>query len=348
MNTTIALILAQDGLSNGIIYALLSLSILMVFLVTRVLWVPAGEFVAFGALTLAVLQKGEVPGTAWLLAAMGGAMALSETVRCARARDWRGWPKLMALAVGAPAAAIAAVWFLAPLKLAMVWQIVLALLLLVPMGPILYRVAFRPLANSSVLTLLFVAIAVHYALIGLALVFFGPEQYRTEPFVPGRFDAGFTRVSWHLMLVLGVGAAMLIALWLFFERTLWGKALRAVAVNRVGARLVGIRTEAAGLLTFTIAALIGSFSGFLIAPMAPLGYDSGFLIALKGFVGAVVGGLVSFPLAVVGAIVVGLFESYASFFASAFKEAIVFALLVPILLWRSAVDDHHHEEEDEE
>ena len=70
MNTTIGLILLQDGLTTGFIYALLALSILLVFLVTRVLWVPAGEFLVFGALTLAALQQGVVPGTVWLV---GGA-----------------------------------------------------------------------------------------------------------------------------------------------------------------------------------------------------------------------------------------------------------------------------------
>ena len=62
MNVTIGLLLLQDGLTTGFIYALLSLSILLVFLVTRVLWVPAGEFLVFGALTLAPLQQGQVPG----------------------------------------------------------------------------------------------------------------------------------------------------------------------------------------------------------------------------------------------------------------------------------------------
>ena len=71
MNTTIGLILLQDGLTTGFIYALLALSILLVFLVTRVLWVPAGDFLVFGALTLAILQQGQVPGTVWLCGALG-------------------------------------------------------------------------------------------------------------------------------------------------------------------------------------------------------------------------------------------------------------------------------------
>jgi branched-chain amino acid transport system permease protein len=348
MNETVALLLAQDGLTSGVIYALLSLSILLVFLVTRVLWVPAGEFVMFGALTMAFLQKGQVPGTVWLLAALGGAMALAETAHCIKSRRWRGWPRLMAFALGVPAAGIGLAYWLAPLELAIPLQALLTLALVVPMGPMLYRSAFRSLANSSVLVLLFVAVAVHYALMGLGLIFFGPEGMRTAPFVAGRFDVGFTRVSWHLVLVLAVAAVLMLALWLFFERTIWGKALRAVAINRKGARLAGIRIESAGTLAFTLAALIGALSGILIAPVTAIYYDSGFLVALRGFVGTVMGGLASFPMAVGGSIIVGVFESFASFFASAYKEAIVFALLVPILLWRSAVDRHTHEEEDEE
>ena len=72
MNVTIGLLLLQDGLTTGFIYALLSLSILLVFVVTRVLWVPAGEFLVFGALTLASLQQGQVPGTVWLASGFVG------------------------------------------------------------------------------------------------------------------------------------------------------------------------------------------------------------------------------------------------------------------------------------
>ncbi len=139
----------------------------------------------------------------------------------------------------------------------------------------------------------------------------------------------------------------MLLLWLFFTHSDLGKALRATAINRVGARLVGISTETAGKMAFTLAALLGAFSGILIAPLTTIYYDTGFLIGLKGFVGAVMGGMVSYPLAAVGAVFVGLLESFASFWASALKEAIVFALLVPFLLWRSLAN-RHLEEDDEE
>ena len=83
----------------------------------------------------------------------------------------------------------------------------------------------------------------------------------------------------------------------------------------------------------------------LIAPITTIYYDTGFLIALKGFVAAIIGGLASYPIAALGALIVGLLEAFASFWASAYKEVIVFTLIIPVLLWRS-LNSHHVEEEE--
>jgi branched-chain amino acid transport system permease protein len=74
---------------------------------------------------------------------------------------------------------------------------------------------------------------------------------------------------------------------------------------------MGISTHSAGQLTFTMAAFIGALSGLLIGPTTTVFYDSGFLIGLKGFVAAVIAGLSSYPLALVGALFVGLLEASA-------------------------------------
>ena len=210
-----------------------------------------------------------------------------------------------------------------------------------------YRLAIQPIANASVLVLLFVAVAVHYVLMGLGLVFFGAEGWRTPSFTALKIELGPMTASGQSILVLGASLVLIVLLWLFFGRTLWGKALRATALNRTGARLVGIPTEASGRLAFSLAALLGGFSGVLIAPFTTIYYDSGFLIALKGFVGTVIGGMTNYPMAALGAVLVGLLEAFASFYASAFKEVIVFSLLIPVLLWRSLVSRHVEEEHDE-
>jgi branched-chain amino acid transport system permease protein len=123
--------------------------------------------------------------------------------------------------------------------------------------------------------------------------------------------------------------------------------LRATAINSIGARLVGIPTELSGSLSFLLAAFIGAVSGILISPITTIYYDTGFLIGLKGFVGAILGGMASYPLAVLGAIVVGLLESFSSFWASNLKEAIVFTVIIPVLIWRSLTSRHVEEKEEE-
>ena len=128
--------------------------------------------------------------------------------------------------------------------------------------------------------------------------------------------------------------------------TLYGKALRATAVNRLGARLVGIRTSLSGQIAFLLASVIGAISGILIVPITTLYYDSGFLIGLKGFVAAIIGGLVSYPLTAVAALLVGIVEAFSSFYASNFKEVIVFTLIIPVLLLRSLAAPAVEEEKD--
>ena len=147
------------------------------------------------------------------------------------------------------------------------------------------------------------------------------------------------------MVIVGTTAVLVVAMYFFFERTIIGKALRATAINRVGARLMGIPTALSGDLSFALAALIGAISGLLIAPVTTIYYDTGFLIGLKGFVAAIVGGLSSYPLALAGALLVGQLESFASFWASAFKEVLVFTLIIPVLWWRS-LNTHHVDDEE--
>ncbi len=345
MNLEIALLLGQDGITNGFIYALLALALVLAFAVTRVIFIPQGEFVAYGALTLVALQAGKLPGTLWLLVACGVLVAIVDGIEALRARNFRrllpiaGWNLALPLAL----------WALLPLlgvaSLPLLLQIALALLVVVPLGPMVYRLAYQPLAGAPVLVLLIVSVAVHVVMVGLGLLVFGAEGSRTPPFSDGRLQLGDIVIGAQTLWVIGCSIALIALLYLLFERTLYGKALRATAVNRLGARLMGIPTTLAGKLSFLLCALIGAFSGMLIAPITTIYYDTGFLIGLKGFVAAIIGGLASYPVAAVGALLVGLLESYSSFWASAYKEVIVFTLIIPVLLWRS-LKTHHVEEEE--
>ncbi len=345
MNFEIALLLGQDGVTNGAIYALLALALVLAFAVTRVIFIPQGEFVSYGALTLAAIQSGRLPGAVWLLVIVGALVVVIEVIDAIRRRSWRGLATMAAWNLGFPWALLALL-HVVPLQSApMPVQIALTLAVVVPLGPMLYRVAFQPLAEASVLVLLIVSVAVHVVMVGLGLLMFGAEGSRTPPFSDGRFDVGGMTITAQTLWVIFCSLALIVLLYLLFERTLYGKALRATAVNRLGARLMGIPTALAGKLSFFLCALIGAFSGILIAPITTIYYDTGFLIGLKGFVGAIIGGLASYPVAAVGAVLVGLLESYSSFWASAYKEVIVFTLIIPVLLWRS-LRAHHVEEEE--
>ena len=344
MDTSIAGILALDGLTNGAVYALLALATVLVFAVTRVIFIPQVEFVAFGALTLALFQSGKVPGTVWLLLIMAATVVGADLLHGVRQRQsagrlLRGALRTLAL----PVAASLLAWWAAPRGLPIIAQALLSLLLVTAMGPLLYRLAYESLAEASVLVLLIVSVGVHFALVGLGLLFFGAEGFRNPSFWDARFALGPLSITGQTLFIFLASAALIVSLWLFFERSLRGKALRATAVNQLGARLMGISTRSAGRLSFTMAAFIGALSGLLIGPTTTIFYDSGFIIGLKGFVAAVFAGLSSYPLALVGALGVGLIESFGSFWASAFKEVIVFGAILPVLLWRSLRNPHGEE-----
>ncbi len=335
MDSNIALILLQDGVVNGAVYALLALSLVLVFSVTRVILIPQGELVAFGALTYAALDSHRVPATLWLLGVLGVAALLAGLWPLRHGWSGRALLALLAETIVLPAAVIAATWLLAPLPLGVFGEAVLTLLIVTPIAPYLYRVAFQPMAEASVLVLLIAAVAVHLALMGIGLVMFGPEGSRASGFSDASFTLGALTVQGQALWIVAATLAAMASLWTFFAFTLAGKALRATAINRLGARLVGISAGLSGRVAFALAGLIGALSGILVVPLTTIYYDSGFLIGLKGFVAAIVGGMVSYPVAVLAALAVGVAESFSSFWASAFKEVIVFSLILPVLLVRS-------------
>lgn len=347
MNLDVALLLAQDGLTNGAVYALLALGLVLVFAVTRILFIPQGDIVALSALTMATLQAGAVPGTVWMLIGLGVAAGVAEATDALRTDRAMRWSRRVGVHILYPLSAAALCSAIDLKALPLVLQALLTMALIVPMGPMIYRLAYQPAAAASTLTLLIISVAVHFALAGLTLFFFGAEGLRIPAFSDASFELASVPVSAQTLWVLGTSAVLIIALYTFFERTIEGKALRAAAFHREGARLMGISPTRAGRLAFLLATLIGTVSGILVAPITTIYYDTGFLILLKGFVGAILGGLVSYPLAAAGAVFVGLVESGASFWASAFKEVIVFTLIIPVLMWLS-LRPHTEEEEEEE
>jgi branched-chain amino acid transport system permease protein len=341
----ILLFLIQDGLINGAIYALLGIALVLVFAVTRVIFIPQGEFVAYGGLTFALLSTGKPPATAWLLVVFGAAALVAELWRSRHVLVGR---KVAREFVGMVAAPVAVLWLTRLLAHPdqSIWvNLALTLAIVAPMGPYVYRIAFQPLADASVLTLFIAAVGVHLSMVGLGLAFFGAEGLRASALTDASFALGPLPITGQTIAVFAVTLIVIAALYLFFDRALYGKALRATAINRLGARLVGIPTTTAGQVAFALSSALGAMSGVLIAPATTIYYDTGFLIGLKGFVAAIVGALASYPVTALAALGVGLVESFASFYASSFKEVIVFLLIVPVLMWRSLQTVHVEEDE---
>ncbi|KJC56138.1 ABC transporter permease [Bradyrhizobium sp. LTSPM299] len=347
MTADIAAILAVDGIATGAIYALVAIGTVLIFTVTRVIFIPFGDIAAFTALTLAALDARQIPGTVGLVVVLACMACLMEVTSLARAGELRAVPKAVLGYLVLPLVAVGIVWLAMRFNPLMQIRIVLALLLILPVAPLLDRIVFRPIADASVLLLLTVSVALHFALVGLGLMFFGPEGVRTEPLTSLALDIGDVHVPGQTMLILTAALVFSGLLFLFFDFTLLGKALRATAFNRTGARLMGIRPARAGTIAYLLGSLMAGVSGILIAPVNTIFYDSGFLIGLKAFVGAIVGGLVSYPGAALGAFGVGILESFASFESSTLKDVIVFSLLIPVLLWRSLASQHSEEEVEE-
>jgi branched-chain amino acid transport system permease protein len=329
MDLFVFLALLQDGITTGAIYLLLAIGLLIVFSVTRVIFVPQGDLLAFGTLTVAALQSGHLPGTLWLL---DGLSAVALTASCFAGRRV-SVPAVLGWGIYPPAVTAAA-WWLAPYQVPAV-SIALALAIVTPMGPLIWRLAFRPVAGAPVLALLILAMALHFVLIGLGLVFFGPEEASAPSLTEASFEFGILNVSGQSLAVLVCCALLVTGLRWFFNATILGKALRATASDRLGARLVGIDADETGALAFGLASFIAALAGILIGAVTPISYDAGFEIGLKGFVAAIMGGLVSYPMAAAGALLVGVLESLFSFWASAYREVIVFTLLIPVLVWLS-------------
>lgn len=347
MNSQIAAILTIDGIATGAIYVLIALGFVLIFVVTRIIFVPFGDITAFTALTLADLESKRLPGTVSMIVVLAAAAALMEAVALLRTGARERIPRALLYYLVLPLIPAAVVWLTAGIALAAPLRIVLTVALILPLAPLLDRIVFRPIADGSVLLLLIVSVALHFALVGIGLLFFGPEGVRTQSLVDFSMEIAGTPVSGEAILIVASAAFFSFLLFLFFNFTLYGKALHATAMNRTGARLMGIRPHQSGTIAFLLGSLLAAVSGILIAPVNTIFYDSGFLIGLKAFVGAIIGGLVSFPVTAVGSIFVGILESFAAFQSSPFKEVIVFSILIPVLLWRS-YSFVHSEEEDEE
>lgn len=206
-------------------------------------------------------------------------------------------------------------------------------------GVMIEILAYRPLRKSTRISALITAIGVSYLLQNVMIYFFTPDK-RSFPQAIERktYDLGFLSVSNIQLLILGVSLILMILLQLIIKKTRMGKAMRAVSVDPDAAQLMGINVNRTISFTFALGSALAAAGGMLIG----LYYNSidpmmGVVPGLKSFVAAVLGGIGVIPGAAVGGFVIGLVETISTALGlSAYKDALVYAILILILLIRPA------------
>src|SRR3954464_16044389 len=272
MTWDVALILGIDGMANGAVYLLAGLGLVLIFSVTRVVFVPFGDVTAFSALSLAAFEVGQRPATIGLVVSLAVLAVVVEVVSLVRRGDFARIPRAVLGWGVLPALPCLLAWAVAGQQLPHAVFIVAAILLVVPITPLVARIALQPIADASTLVLLIASLALHFLLSGLGLLFFGPEGSRTAPLAEGSVSLGGFTVSGQLLVMMTAAIVLSGLFSLAFERTAIGKALRATAVTRVSARLVGIRPARTALLAYTFASVLAGLIGVLVAPMTTMYY----------------------------------------------------------------------------
>jgi branched-chain amino acid transport system permease protein len=225
-----------------------------------------------------------------------------------------------------------------------VWLLVLvmfavAMLATGGLGVLIERIAYRPLRDAPRIAPLISALGVSFFLQNSMLLLFGADFRSYNPFdligLEG-VDVGPVFISRIRIIVVATAIALMIVLTLLVARTRIGKAMRATSYDREAAMMMGIDTDRVIATTFFIGSALAGAAGVMFGLVfSQIFHFMGFLAGLKGFTAAVVGGIGSIPGAMLGGLLVGLTEAYATGFASGnWSDLIVFSLLVLVMLLR--------------
>jgi branched-chain amino acid transport system permease protein len=219
-----------------------------------------------------------------------------------------------------------------PLALAVLFAVLAA----TATGAITYRFSIRPARDATVVTLIIITIGVSTVLRGGALLAFGKTP-RPVPSFSGETPIPVLQavILPQALWVIGAMLVIVVAFYVFLDRTLVGKAFKACAINPYAAELVGVSTQRMALLAFTISGLLGALAGALVAPLVLASYDMGIMLGLKGFIAAIFGGLTNPFGAVVAGLTLGILEAFgAGYIHSGYKDALALVVLLVVLLLR--------------
>ncbi len=190
--------------------------------------------------------------------------------------------------------------------------------------------------NHDILSLVMITIGASISFRGTAMLVWGKNARTLTP-LGGDSPILFLNAAIlpQSLWILALSLVVLVILYLFFHRTLLGKAMRAAADNPFGAVLIGISVRRIVALAFALSGALGALAGILIAPITSMSYDDGLMLGLKGFAAAILGGYGSVLGAVVGGLSLGVLEALgAGYISSASKDAVAFLILLFILFVR--------------
>lgn len=218
--------------------------------------------------------------------------------------------------------------------------LVVVLIFAVPIGALLgmvtERVAMRPLQGAPQINALI-------ATIGLWMIFHHAAGW-IWGYDPLRFPSLFSsdpvtvfgaRIAQNSLGIIGISLLVVVLLYLFFEHTTTGIAMRAASMNRRAAQLMGVNVGRVSLTAWALATTISVVSGFLVAPLTFLDFEMMFAVLLKAFAGAILGGFNSLPGAVVGCLVIGVLENlFAAYVSTSFKDTFAFGIIIAVLMFR--------------
>ena len=201
-------------------------------------------------------------------------------------------------------------------------------------GVVLYQYAIKPAKDANVVSLIIITIGASIFIQGMVQILLGKNQQVLPSFsgdTPLNILQAF--ILPQSLWVLGTSAIMVLACAVFFRFTLTGKAMLAVASNKLAAQAVGIPVHRILQLSFGLSALLGAIAGIVAAPITTTSYDIGLMLGMKGFVAATLGGLGSGGGAVLGGLLNGILEALvAGYISSAYKDAAPFVLIIFILI----------------
>ncbi len=202
------------------------------------------------------------------------------------------------------------------------------------------RLAIRPARDSSQLTLIIITIGTYIVLQGLAFIVWGGDQFTMPTFTTLEardkvFRVGGAIIQAQSLWIWGTVAVVAIALYFLFSKTMTGRALRASATNKTAARLMGIKPGRMSMIAFTLSAAITGLGGTVLGPATRPTYDMGLIIGVKGFVAAIIGGLVNPVGAVLGGLMLGVIENIGAGVTKAgLKDIFAFVVLILVLLFK--------------